>query len=496
MNHRASSSSSSNSTSASSSNKKKNSSYSSDKHIHLQLDEFHFDFKKKPYPTVLVAGKRDAGKTCTMLSLAAKCTHITQWIAFVGNNDCGRMWEKAFGANTTVILVNNKTLDTAMEFWEKIKHEQDQKMQYYDYLGIPYPTHEIIGVVVDDVGTFKKASRSDMVNEMVSNGRHYQMLMMIGPQQISSMLTPEARNGADYVLVLKNTYSNLVYISKLYVGGEPSTRNFVRMAQFVTQQKNEHGDKRYMSLAIDIDKTGDSLDTLFSTYVHDKNQVPFESIQLGSSQWRSEVKKYHDNSKVQEIETKLRKERIQQHKQQQQNQWNQYGISQLSMDANENQHQEHDEEEYNEEYYDTMWLSGANRNEASIEVVIPKVIRDVSQEVKNASSSSLIGTTSSPEPAYYMAPSAYDGSMYNINVQNLAHPYDQTQGPPYDQVPATPYYDPQPYHPPYQPPYQPYQPYQPYHANLYPSSDNMYDPYAHDASSSSSYMPAYSSIYA
>lgn len=404
-----------------------------EKHIHLQLDDFQMDFKKKPYPTILVAGKRDAGKSSTMLSLASKCTHITQWIAFVGNEDCGAMWEHAFGSNATVIIVNNETLERATAFWKQIKREQDKKMKKYKFLKQPFPTHEIIGVAVDDVGTFKKASRSDMINEMVSNGRHYYMLMMIGPQQISSMLTPESRNGADYVLVLKNTYSNLVYISKLYVGGKPSVRHFVEMAEFVTQQKDENGNKRYMSLVINVDKTGDRLDSIFSIYVHDKNLVPFESIQLGSLEWRAEVKKYHDDTDMKEIESEIRRERIQQYKKQHQSQWNQYGISQL--DLNHTIHHDYDEEEFNEEnkdyFQNSMWLEPSNRNESSIEIVIPKVVpkTESQTQVPNIASvdHSYSNANANVNVNSFYSPSYQNEYSNNQNVQNVyQNNYDQT----------------------------------------------------------------------
>jgi hypothetical protein len=390
----------------------------SEKHIHLQLDDFQFDFKKKPYPTVLVAGKRDAGKSSTMLSLASKCTHITQWIAFVGNEDCGAMWEHAFGSNATVIIVNNDTLERATAFWKQIKRGQDKKMKKYKFLKQPFPTHEIIGVAVDDVGTFKKASRSDMINEMVSNGRHYYMLMMIGPQQISSMLTPESRNGADYVFILKNTYSNLVYISKLYVGGKPSVRHFVEMAEFVTQQIDENGNKRYMSLVINVDKTGDRLDSIFSIYVHDKNLVPFESIELGSLEWRAEVKKYHDDTDMKEIESEIRKERIQQYKKQHQSQWNQYGISHL--DLNHTINHEYDEEEFNEEnkdsFQNSMWLEPSNRNESSIEIVIPKVVPKNESQKSAAPNMSSVSNMASIDNSYQ---TAYLNANANANANGF-----------------------------------------------------------------------------
>lgn len=370
--------------------------------IKVELKKFKFDFANRPTPTIIASGSRGAGKSNLLLSLLSQFKHIKRFFVMCGNRSTFLFWSKALGSSATVMLVNNHNVDDAIAMWEKIKAEQEELVAKYEYLGIPFPDSDILTFVFDDVGTHKKISRSNMIDEMVSNGRHLKVIMCISPQH-PTMLSPEARSGADYIFILRNSRGNLDFMYNETIKGEVSPSQFTKIVRTVTKQRDREGRRKHQALVIDMLQVGESLDVLFSIYAHDAKAVPFESIQLGDAEWREYNRQHYVDVEKEKIAAKLERERLEQFKQQRHASWSQYGVS--SMPLSEDTPSDPTDD------YDRLVLHGMKKDQPTIQIVIPK--NHSSTEEQPPQSSTPYSSQFSQYQYRYQSTTGYDNGSYD-----------------------------------------------------------------------------------
>jgi hypothetical protein len=282
-------------------------SYENEEMEDIVLKEFKPN-PKKQYPTILLAGKREAGKSVTSVAIA-QMYNMDRWAAWCGTKDTEDFWADRFGSKATVFGADEKgirKLHDMLAFQEK-------KVRFYKrVVKQPLPDRYKIGLVFDDVTAKRRFRKGEILEDLFSNGRHYKAVIIISCQYIKQ-LPPAVRTNTDYLFMLHNTKNTCEILHKEYVEQPPEFSMFLDLLRGVTSEKDEKGDYLFKSLVFNNCVKSDEIQEVFQTFcapnlIWDKSKnmwvpfdpktmtlqspeqlVPFdpEKVDLGSPEWRA-----------------------------------------------------------------------------------------------------------------------------------------------------------------------------------------------------------------
>ena len=246
----------------------------------INLKRFQFDFKEAPNPTILLVAKRNSGKSFTGVSIAEKFTHVERWSAFCGNKQTESYWSKKFGSSCSVKGIEAKGL----AYLKKLISYQQEKIEEYELLNKPLPKKYELGIILDDVTADKKFSHSQELKDLLSNGRHYHITLIICCQYLKQ-LPPEVRTNFDYIFMLHNGKNVRKLLHTEYLS-EPDYDVFTQIFEAVVYQKDSNGKKMYNSLVYDNAGTNNvGLENIFKIY-YSENAEYISNAKIGSDAWR------------------------------------------------------------------------------------------------------------------------------------------------------------------------------------------------------------------
>ena len=157
-------------------------------------------------PTIALLGRRRAGKTTWGLrilgNLVDKCN---RFMAMCGNRDNIAEWAQVI--DPLYVMMKD------IAFLQKLRDYQDEKCSFYTLNGQEIPKKYKITIVLDDCGSDKQFMYSKIMKDLLSNGRHYGMTLIILAQYLNQMHT-QNRDQLDYLGVLFT--ANQKNVKKIY----------------------------------------------------------------------------------------------------------------------------------------------------------------------------------------------------------------------------------------------------------------------------------------
>jgi hypothetical protein len=283
----------------------------------LYLDDFSFS-GKVPHPTILLVGKRMAGKSFMSVAIADSFK-VARWAAWCGTKDTEDFWAERFGSRASVYGPDERgkaALDRIIKF------QQQKIRQYKNIYKKPLPAEYEIGLIFDDVTAARAFRRGEILEDLFSNGRHYHAVIIISCQYIKQ-LPPAVRTNTDYLFMLHNTKRTIKILYEEYVENPEHFETFMKMLRFVTGQKDQKGKDIHNALVYDnVVKTYD-LGGMFKVFRH-RPEFALDQVNLGSPAWREYNTKHFKDTEFeadkQTIRRKTRIQRLELFKQQQQQQ--------------------------------------------------------------------------------------------------------------------------------------------------------------------------------
>ena len=208
--------------------------------IHLQPNKFELN-RLKPGATIIMVAKRRSGKSVAIKQLmhhfdtvcgikaGVVCSHSEEVDPYYSTffpasyifNDCAKMLHKVIERQT------------------KLKEENDRLKQE----GKSLKDSRLL-VVLDDVIDDTSISKNEDFNNIMYNGRHYDITLIIAVQYVKA-LPPGARQNFDYIFLFANDIG--AEIKKMYesfAGMFPSEKVFKTVLQTFT--------KNYQILVLDM----------------------------------------------------------------------------------------------------------------------------------------------------------------------------------------------------------------------------------------------------
>ena len=270
----------------------------------VTLKRFLPDTVKIPHPTILLAGKRFAGKSTAAVALA-KYYDCPRYAAWCGTKDTQDFWAERFGSNASVWGPDENGRQNLMRI---IDFQERKIRQYKKILKQPFPHKYTICMIFDDVTANKKFSRGELLADLFSNGRHYKAVIIISCQYMKQ-LPPEVRGNTDYIVMLHNTKKNLEILHDEYVENPDDLSMFIHMLKAVINQKDRNNKKLFNALVYNNCTSADTLDGMFFVFRHEEN-FNSDKVDLGSEEWREAMKENHvDRELAKEEQEQRRKKR-------------------------------------------------------------------------------------------------------------------------------------------------------------------------------------------
>lgn len=156
--------------------------------------------------SIALLGKRRTGKTtwCKYI-LQNLNNHIGRFVALCGNKDNASEWKRVIQP----LFVMAKSL----EHLKKLRDYQDTKVSMFSEQQLPVPKKYRICIILDDCGSDRTFMHSNIIKDILSNGRHYGMTVIILCQYLNQMHS-ENRDQIDYLGMLHT--SNVKNIRKVH----------------------------------------------------------------------------------------------------------------------------------------------------------------------------------------------------------------------------------------------------------------------------------------
>jgi len=245
------------------------------------LQDFIFDTKKVPHPTILLVGKRFSGKSYTSVSVADKF-QVPRWAAWCGTKDTEDFWAEKFESSASV-----KGPDEAGKSYliKLIRYQQRKGRLYKKVLKLPFPSEYTIGMIFDDVTSKRKFRRGEILEDLFSNGRHYHAVIIISCQYLKQ-LPPAVRLNTDYLFMMHNTKRTIKVLYEDYVEEPDEFNMFLDLMRSVTGQRNDTGEDMFNSLVYDNVVKTSRLDEMFKVYRNEGADI-IDNMKLGDEAWRT-----------------------------------------------------------------------------------------------------------------------------------------------------------------------------------------------------------------
>ena len=365
------------------------------------LKEFVFDVVKVPNPTILLVGKRFAGKSTASVSIAAHFP-IPRWAAWCGTKDTQDYWSEKFESSASV-WGPDEVGKAALH--RVIKDQQKRVTKYKKHLKIPFPNEEMLGMIFDDVTSKRAFRKGEILEDLFSNGRHYKTVIIISCQYIKQ-LPPAVRTNTDYLFMLHNSKRTIKLLYEEYVENPEEFSMFLSLIRKVTSQVDKHGNDLYNSLVFDnVVKTYD-LDKMFKVYRAPEGFDPDTTL-LGSPEWRAHNKVHHIDleavEQAKEIRKKKRLQRLNAYYRRQMIKRNQSGgLHQFDgADLDVDYYSESDDSSSGEEEFDTVKLNHKRGKPVNIRM---SNIRKTAEESGHTNFSQSSKDTGSSQSSYGKQP--------------------------------------------------------------------------------------------
>jgi hypothetical protein len=234
-----------------------------------------------PFPTVLLVGKRFTGKSTTSVALAGMFTHVHRWAAWCGTKETEDYWAGRFGSSACVWGPDPGGIAALKRI---IAYQQKKVRLYGKCLKTPLPAKYAVGLVFDDVTSCRLFRRSEMLESLFSNGRHFRSVIIISCQY-PKQLPPAVRTNTDYVVMLHNTKRTCQILFEEYVENPDNFDSFLDLLHNVTALSYK-GRPLFNALVYNNCVKTNRLDEMFSVFRHTPG-FTVESVQLGSPAWRA-----------------------------------------------------------------------------------------------------------------------------------------------------------------------------------------------------------------
>ena len=259
------------------------------------LQDFKFNHKKVPHPTILLVGKRFSGKSYTSVSIAEKF-EVPRWAAWCGTKDTEDFWAEKFESSASV-----KGPDEAGKAYlvKVIKYQQRKGRLYKRVLKQPFPRKYCIGLIFDDVTSKRQFRRGELLEDLFSNGRHYHSVIIISAQYLKQ-LPPAVRLNTDYLFMMHNTKRTIKVLYEDYVEEPDEFGMFLELIRSVTGQTDSKGKDMFNSLVYDNVVKTSRLDEMFKVYRNEGAEV-IDKMLLGDPNWR-EFNRTHFKDKDYELQ--------------------------------------------------------------------------------------------------------------------------------------------------------------------------------------------------
>lgn len=156
--------------------------------------------------SIAILGKRRSGKTTwAKYILQSINLNIDRFVALCGNKDNQSEW--------TSIIHPLFVMPKNIEFLKRLRDYQDLKVSQYSCKNLEIPKKYKICIIFDDCGSDKSFMHSKIMKDLLANGRHYGMTLIILCQYLNQMHC-ENRDQIDYLGILHT--SNLKNIKKIH----------------------------------------------------------------------------------------------------------------------------------------------------------------------------------------------------------------------------------------------------------------------------------------
>lgn len=265
-----------------------------------------------PHPTILLVGKRFAGKSTTAIAVA-NAYNFQRWAAWCGTRDTQDYWSTAFGSPASVWGVDHAGIQALV----RIVEYQQQKVEMYKQMKQPFPKKYSIGLIFDDVTADRTFRKHPILEDLFANGRHYHTMILISCQYVKQ-LPPPVRTNSDYIFILHNTKATLRILYNEFVENPDTYDMFSQLVRSVTNCKKD-GKNLYMSLVYNNCTSAEDLSEIFNIYRHTEG-FDKSAVQLGSLEWRQWNRIHFKNTRVLKLMEKVRQHQKQDNKQQSSNQ--------------------------------------------------------------------------------------------------------------------------------------------------------------------------------
>ncbi len=250
---------------------------------------------KVPYPTIIFFGKRFAGKSCASM-YAADLYNPGRWAAFCGTKETQDDWAEAFESRASVYGPDAK----GRMALKRLLADQQRRARYYKkFLKKPFPKELTLGLEFDDVTASRDFRRSEILEDLFANGRHFKTVILISSQWPRS-LSIACRSNADYLCCMHMAKSSAEIVYKEFINEPADVHLFLELLHFVTSQRDpveldplDPTKKKnlYYGLLFDNTTTSTAIEDLFKIFATPKDFDP-SKVRLGTPEWR-EYNKAH-----------------------------------------------------------------------------------------------------------------------------------------------------------------------------------------------------------
>ncbi len=156
----------------------------------------------KPF-TMLIIGKRNSGKSSLIKDFLYHLSTLNypRVVVFSGTEESNQFFSEIIPRSYIHGGLNQDVLQGVVDAQRKVMtsvREAEKK------LGHPVALDTRLVIVFDDVSYSRAACRTELMNMLFLNSRHFNISIMLSLQYLIS-LSPEGRANADYVLVLKDS---------------------------------------------------------------------------------------------------------------------------------------------------------------------------------------------------------------------------------------------------------------------------------------------------